>query len=666
MTELHAGVAAQLREAASLAHKQHYAEALAVARPLVAQDNTGFVVHSFIALVALKRNDHAQAAAHFAQAVAVQPEDIGLRTQWVAALIGLNDMQAALAACPEERARLDAQAQLWRLRGYILLTMEQWEAAARAYQQVVARHPQDFDSWNNLGNAFSQAGEAAQAVEALQRAVALRPDSAPSRYNLASAHQLGGDMAAALAVLEQGLRDFPQDAILRDHYAEMLLADERLEALLLLRVAQAAAHPSVAAGIKLGEAHILLHQLEEAETVFGKLRAQQPAHEAVLLHLALIYEFTNQVTKLEQLFADVEQAQASANVHGLLGAMVARRNKQFAHGLALLQAVEEDYEPERRYQLAGEFHERLGDAAQAFAAYARVNAAFQAHPSNPKERAALYREEVRGHKARMTQAWVQSWRRDAAAESASADPVFLLGFPRSGTTLLDTMLMGHSHVQVLEECPTVRTMAEALGDFERIAHLSADECAELRKTYFHTVQQHINYDPHKLLVDKFPLYLNRAPLIHRVFPKAKFILALRHPYDVVLSCFITSFHPNNAMCNFMDVRSAAELYDLSFSYWEQCRALLPLAVHEVKYENMVEDTQAELKPLFAFLGLDWEAESAEHERTAQQRKRVGTASYAQITEPIYSRAVARWERYQEQLGGVMPLLEPWTRHWGYM
>jgi hypothetical protein len=168
-----------------------------------------------------------------------------------------------------------------------------------------------------------------------------------------------------------------------------------------------------------------------------------------------------------------------------------------------------------------------------------------------------------------------------------------------------------------------------------------------------------------LLIDKNPLYTLRGPLIHRVFPDARFIFALRHPCDVVLSCFMQNFRVSQMTASFLDLRNAALFYDRTMAYWEQCRALFGLDVHTVRYEDLVEDVEAQMRPLLGWLGLQWEPKVLDHQQTAQERGYIRTPSYAQVTEQVYTRASGRWTRYREQMEPVLPILAPWAERYGY-
>jgi hypothetical protein len=100
-------------------------------------------------------------------------------------------------------------------------------------------------------------------------------------------------------------------------------------------------------------------------------------------------------------------------------------------------------------------------------------------------------------------------------------------------------------------------------------------------------------------------------------------------------------------------------------FWDRARAVMPLAVHTVRYEDMVQDLEGELRPLIAFLGLDWDDALLDHQKTAKDRGYIRTPSYAQVTEKIYTRSSGRWEGYRKHMEPVLPILEPWIERFGY-
>jgi hypothetical protein len=167
------------------------------------------------------------------------------------------------------------------------------------------------------------------------------------------------------------------------------------------------------------------------------------------------------------------------------------------------------------------------------------------------------------------------------------------------------------------------------------------------------------------VIDKQPLHANKIQTIMRFFPDARIILALRHPCDVMLSCFLTNFRTNHAMSNFLDLHEGAELYDLTFRQLQRAKEAFGFKIGTVVYERLVEDKSRELRPLFDWLGMEWPGDDADHRDAARARGVVRTASYSQVTEPLYKRAAGRWTQYRAQLEPIFPILKPWIDKFGY-
>jgi hypothetical protein len=150
------------------------------------------------------------------------------------------------------------------------------------------------------------------------------------------------------------------------------------------------------------------------------------------------------------------------------------------------------------------------------------------------------------------------------------------------------------------------------------------------------------------------------PLVHLLFPDAKVVLLLRDPRDVILGCFRSRFVLNAAMFRFLSLESAARYYDAVMASAEAARERFPLALHVLRYEDLVADLRAKATRLMHFLGLAWTDDVLSHAETASRRT-ILTPSATQVIQPIYRSAVGQWRRYARELEPVMPVLEPWVR-----
>jgi len=217
----------------------------------------------------------------------------------------------------------------------------------------------------------------------------------------------------------------------------------------------------------------------------------------------------------------------------------------------------------------------------------------------------------------------------------------------------------------MEEKLVLDVVNREFGGLAAVADYDEPKIRKARQRYFDAVTRVGGDLTAKVLVDKNPLHLMQVPLIHRLFPDARIILALRHPADVVLSCYFSNFRTTPSLMNFLRLDAAAEFYDLAFSMWERANELLPINAHTIVYEKLVDDPEAQLRGLADWLGIEWRDELLDHTGTAASRDFIATASYAQVTEPIYRRSVGRWEKYRKHLEPVLPVLRPWAEKFGY-
>lgn len=254
--------------------------------------------------------------------------------------------------------------------------------------------------------------------------------------------------------------------------------------------------------------------------------------------------------------------------------------------------------------------------------------------------------------------------------SDGADLLFVVGFPRSGTTLLDQVLDAHPEIEVVEERPLIAAMIADLTTAGRrypedLAALSELEVADLRSRYRDRLNRHTRRTGSRYTVDKMPLNMAHVALIRRVFPGARFILALRHPCDVVLSCFMQSFALNDWMAAFVTVEDAAALYRKVFAAWESYVDAVPTPAITVRYEDVVADLEREARRITEFLELDFDPAMLAFHEHARTRGVLATPSASQVTRPIYRTALARWRRYDSVMAPIAERLSEEIERYGY-
>jgi len=264
---------------------------------------------------------------------------------------------------------------------------------------------------------------------------------------------------------------------------------------------------------------------------------------------------------------------------------------------------------------------------------------------------------------------VATWSHEGAPP-VEASPIFIVAFPRSGTTLLELTLDAHPQLRSMDEQPFLQNALEditALGIRYPVdlGKLDAPQLDSVRARYWERVRRKAQLAPGQRLVDKNPLNLLRLPVIRRVFPHSRIIVAVRHPCDVLVSCYMQHFRaPEFALlCN--DLETLARGYRRSFDFWYEQAQILEPAAREVRYESFVADFESEIRGIAGFLGLPWHDALLAPAQRAKEKGFISTPSYTQVVQPISSKSVGRWRAYEQHLRPVLPHLQPYLDRWGY-
>jgi len=240
---------------------------------------------------------------------------------------------------------------------------------------------------------------------------------------------------------------------------------------------------------------------------------------------------------------------------------------------------------------------------------------------------------------------------------AEVEPVFVVGMPRSGTTLTEQICASHSDVTGVGEVPSMGKLANAMGwrkgrPDELLANLRAltrEQSVQLAQSYLDDVAQYGGTG--KRVVDKMPHNYEFLGLIALLFPRAHIIHCTRDPIDNCVSCFTHNFNENHAYNADLDVLGRYyRMYRRLMAHW---KSALPLAILDNSYEAMVADQETQSRRLIAFLGLEWEDAVLEY---YDNDRLVKTPSRWQVRQPIYSSSVKAWKKYEAHLGPLFDAL----------
>jgi hypothetical protein len=262
-----------------------------------------------------------------------------------------------------------------------------------------------------------------------------------------------------------------------------------------------------------------------------------------------------------------------------------------------------------------------------------------------------------------------TWKRLAAPDAARS-PVFVIGFPRSGTTLLEQMLDAHPDFRSMDERGYVYQLIERMEHAGQrypagLADLTQEEADQLRAIYWRLVQRTLPDLGPRRLVDKNPLNMLCLPMILRLFPSARIILCLRHPCDVLLSCSMQAFRSPAFMVLCSSLQRLARGYADAFEHCCRHIEVFKPGVLEWRYESAVGDLDAAVARLGSFLQVEDASPMGGFAEHARRKQFIATPSYAQVTQPVNTAAVGRWMNYRERFEPVLPILRPWIERFGY-
>lgn len=490
-------------------------------------------------------------------------------------------------------------------------------------RQILKADPNQADALNALAAFAANAGKLEIAIALQERALAARPEAAPYRANLAEMHrrdgvalQAAGRSDEAEAAFRRALALAPERAELAHALGVMLAEAGRQQeaAPLLERAARAGGHAAL--WTNLGTVLKEIGRFDDALAAFERAAALDPSSAAPLLGIAEAKTFRDR-----------------ADPHLVAMTMLER-------DVATLPEQEQVY---LRFALSKAYDD-LGAADAAFAQLRAGNTLQRQHARYDEAAALGLFERIE----RVFNAELLSRPRGGSAHLA---PIFVIGMPRSGTTLVEQILSSHPDVGAAGESTAMNGVVKSLGAFpESVSALDDSAFAQAGEDYLHALRA---YAPEaRWITDKTPSNMLFVGLIHLMLPNAAIVHVERDPVDTCFSCYSKLF-----------TREMGQTYDLGelgryykayhrlMQHWQE--ALPPERLLSVRYEDVVADIEGQARRLLAHCGLHWDDRVLAFYQNARA---VSTASASQVRQPIYATSVARWRRYEAHLGPLLDAL----------
>jgi tetratricopeptide (TPR) repeat protein len=530
--------------------------------------------------------------------------------------LALTHMQRALGLAPQ---RADFRFNY----ANILAEQDRPQEAAQAFQQTVDIDPRMTAAWQGMGMVLRRLGFDLHAAAAYQQAIQLDPRNPALWYAL-------GECVQAVSLLPEAAEAFQR--------AQSLAPDEPSTQLALAVVAiesrrdedaQTALDKVITMSPEMPEAHyhrgVWLANKGDFDAARASLRHAlelAPDYYQAALYYAYITPLSQDdplVRRLEGVAerGDWREPGQGVNVHFTLGYVLdkdGRYDAAFGHYLEAnrLQRQLSQYSTDSQRELQASMQHAFGPE---FLARARRFA------------------------------------------DPSAKPLFIIGMPRSGTSLLEQILSSHPEVygggeMLFLHAELRRRLGPAMqGDFaQTVLALPDDELATIARGLLAHMDALAPGARH--VTDKMPSNFMLLGLLHGLFPNARIIHCRRDALDTCVSCFTTSFKTGQKFTN--DLKELGEyhrLYEEAMAHWQH--VLPPGIIHEVSYEALVSDLEPQVRGLLAYCGLPWDEACLHFQDNARA---VSTASVYQVRQPIYRSAVGRWKRYEKHLGPLRAAL----------
>ena len=482
-----------------------------------------------------------------------------------------------------------------------------------------------------------------------------------------------GDVARSISDLDVVHINHPEHLHAAYYLGRSLrAAGQSEEALEPLQAALAEEELEIRARYELALCLTRLRRRIEAIDHYETILQRQPGNSLVAASLASLLERENRLDESEIWAAKALQIDPANETAQVTRAILARRHEKYAEAEErlrdLIPRISQPINRSIAWNQLGQCLEGQDQWNDAFNAFSESNQTLLRHHPGAIP-------DARGPHGLQTLARIEEWLTTQPLTEwhetnipVESNPVFLVGFPRSGTTLLDRMLSAHPDIEVLEEKSLFSRLHQNWsepGVLESLADVTEAQLGDAHGIYREEMSRHRRDPKRSVVIDKLPLNLAYLFLIYRLFPKAPVIFLQRHPMDACLSSYFQTFELQAAMAYFLDLELTAQYYDSVMTVASLSLEQIGNPVHKLRYEDLVADPKDQLTALLDFLTLNWNDSMLEYWQQELDRSS-DTPSYQQVSQQLYTRSIGRWRHYAKQLDSSSEFLQPWVEKFGYL
>ncbi len=562
------------------------------------------------------------------------------------------------------------------LMGILHYEMAKYGQAVQYLSKASKQAPHNESIYFNLGLAYQSQDRLADAASAFTKALEISPNNPNTMYCLGATLVKLDDTENGVRYLHMAAPSMPDNAdlflwlgtgssILGDH-------DTALSSLLKTIALQP---NSTRALCLLAEMPITHVRPKDAKKYIQRAYEIAPDAPQVMIRQAGWLEKQGELDEARTLFSDVLKKSSDYPFAHIGLAKIDMAQKNYEEAVKRLNStISHNSSPEVRHKALAvlcKAHNKLGHYDEALKAAedkgAILNTLNEYKSLNANLTPSIFKN---------TLAWLDDL--DTKAPIAKSEPevptpVFFIGFPRSGTTLMEMMLASHPSLQTSGEFPAIgkilEMMPKVLGrkiDYPKdLTSLDDAELTKLRTLYWELFSDELEFDPsERTLIDKNPMNITYMPIIGILFPNAKIIMALRDPRDVCISNQMQSFALNTFMMHMTDMSATASLYVNCLNMYRHVKHSLGIITHEYRYEDLIDNFEETVQGVLDFLEIPWDDGVANYQETAKNTV-VSTPSYTDVSKNLSRKAIGQWKNYAHLMPEALDILADDVKYYGY-
>jgi tetratricopeptide (TPR) repeat protein len=572
-----------------------------------------------------------------------------------------GDLQAAIASCNNALRFNNNDASAYNQLGRVLFNSGHPPQSQSAFEKAIALKPEFAEAWHNLGHVLRAQKKLEEAEKAYARSVELAPCYRSALLNL-------GVVKFALDKNKEGLINFTRLIELDPQNVEAQ-TNAGIGEFILRNFEKAKIHFRTAIELDPRNDAAMQHlatvfaeelDFESAIEYFRKSLVINPHSSDVWTQIIEVYERSNRQNDAKQALTEASRIlPVDANIQ-YVSAKLALRNNQIEQSVSIFKKIDSRLLHPRFLQAYHfEFATALDQAHEYTQAYDNFEIANAAAARNVRANQTDFSALDRYMDA--TEEWLQGGAHVAQYEKdedLGADLCFMLGFQHSNTALLDAALAAHPKIKTLDECTAFERIAfsidQQFGGYPfGMSVVDATQRQSLREEYRNLLEREgIKSEKDGVILDKMPIRTIHAACIHRLFPRAKFLFALRHPCDVILDNYMQNYAANEVSVHFNSLAECTRIYERVMRIWKTSSDLMPIPVHYVRHEQLMSDPQRSFQEICRFLDLPWVENMAVHQNIMKDAS-------------IAHRPLSHWMHYRTQFDPQLAKLKPYADFFSY-